>query len=340
MKLRHIHIDAYKVFRDFDIDFCQGDKPQNLIVITGVNGNGKTTLFRDIISNVDPMNKPESVFTVQDDKDITTFTLPILFNAQYTEGFSKVRYFAAGDSSIGELQTEVIRYVDKFVYENGRTSFEAYAEIQRLMDDIFSGFDLQIRFKGINREKKLVFVNSRNEEFGIEGLSSGEQQILSKVFILFTDGMKGHVILIDEPESSLHPSWQTRILPVLRRCSETNDCQIIVATQSPQVIASAHKEEIRFFVRDAEAYVRAIVCDNGPYGWTVEKVLSEIQGVKCLRVPEIENKLIGLKKLIWEDQYETAEFKKELAEMEETLGYSDPDLVLIRMEVIRKRKKA
>lgn len=250
-------------------------------MITGVNGNGKTTLFRDIISNVDSMNKPRSVFTVQEDKGIMAFTLPMLSkNEQYAKDFSKIHYFAAGDSSsVSQLQIEVIRYVDKFVYENGRTSFEAYAEIQRLMDDIFSGFDLQIRFKGISREKKLIFVNSRNEEFGIDGLSSGEQQILSKVFILFTDDMKGHVILIDEPESSLHPSWQTRILPVLRRCSETNDCQIIVATQSPQVIASAHQEEIRFFVRDAEAYVRAIVCDNGPYGWTVEKVLSEIQGV-------------------------------------------------------------
>lgn len=37
MKLKHIHIDAYKVFNDFDIDFCHADKILNLIVITGVN---------------------------------------------------------------------------------------------------------------------------------------------------------------------------------------------------------------------------------------------------------------------------------------------------------------
>lgn len=121
-----------------------------------------------------------------------------------------------------------------------------------MLDDIFCGFNLQIRFKILNREKKLIFTNTRQEEFGIDGLSSGKLQILSKVFVLFTDDMKGHVILIDEPESSLHPSWQIRILPVLRHCSETNDCQIIVATQSPLVIASAYKDEIRFLTRDNE----------------------------------------------------------------------------------------
>lgn len=342
MKLKHIHIDKYKVFQDFDIDFHSGDKPQNLIVITGVNGNGKTTLFRDIISGTSAANKPKSTITVQDNKGIGTFTLPMISgDERYTEDFSKVRFYAAdNNSSIEGLRDEILSYVDKSVYEKGKTSFEAYAEIQRLIDDIFSEFDLQIRFKGVSREKKLIFINKQEEEFGIQDLSSGEQQILSKVFVLFTDDMKGHVILIDEPESSLHPSWQTRILSVLRRCAELNDCQIIVATQSPQVIASAHKEEIRFFIRDNEGYVKAKTCDNSPYGWTVEKVLSEIQGVKYLRVPEVENRLDELKKLIRENRHESPEFKQKLTGMEQLLGFSDPDLILIRMELIRKKKKA
>lgn len=342
MKLKHIHIDKYKVFKNFDIDFCLGDKPQNLIVISGVNGNGKTTLFRDIIADTVMTDKPRSIITVQDDEGISTFTLPTQSeDEKYMNCFSKVRFYPTHtDIPIEQLQKEILSYVDKFVYEKGKTSFEAYTEIQSLMDDIFKEFDLQIRFKGINRNKKLIFVNAVEEEFGIEGLSNGEQQILSKVFVLFTEDMKGHVILIDEPESSLHPAWQTRILSVLRRCAESNDCQIMVATQSPQVIASAHKEEIRFFVHDDEGYVKVKTCNNSPYGWTVEKVLSEIQGVQYLRVPEIEDKLTELKELVWKDKYESDEFKQKLTAMEETLGFSDPALILIRMEVIRKKKKA
>lgn len=342
MKIKHVHIDEYRVFHDFDIDFCVNGGPQNLIVITGVNGNGKTTLFRDVIWGMDAPLKPKCIITVQDDAGINTFQLPMqAANERYIEVFSKIKLYEAGDhNSVEQLQKEIVGYVDKSVYEKGRTSFDAYSEIQCLIDDIFNGFNLQVRFKSLNRDKKLIFTNSRNEEFGIEGLSSGELQILSKVFVLFTDDMKGTVILIDEPESSLHPSWQTRILPVLRRCAESNDCQIIVATQSPQVIASAHKNEIRFLVRNDEGYVKAEICNNNPYGWTVEKVLTEIQGVKNLRVPEIEDKLSTLKKLLQEKLYETEGFKKLFSELEDILGYSDRDLVLIRMEVIRKKKKA
>ena len=51
MKIKHIYVEGYKVFHNFDIDFTEGEKTQNLIVITGVNGNGKTTLLRDIIAD-------------------------------------------------------------------------------------------------------------------------------------------------------------------------------------------------------------------------------------------------------------------------------------------------
>lgn len=341
MKLEHIHIDAYKVFHHFDIDFCHAGKSQNLVVITGVNGNGKTTLLRDVIAGNDPSVKPKGSVTIVNKGETRTFSLPDLSgNKAYEEAFSKVIYYKADDkSSVNQLQDEIIRYVDKFVYVQGKTSFEAYSKIQALMEDIFGGFNLQVRFKGIDENKKLVFTNMNKEEFGVEGLSGGEQQILSKVFPLFTDSMKGHVILIDEPEGSLHPSWQTRLVPILRRCAENNDCQIILATHSPQIIASVRKEEIRIFTRDEQGYVKVGTCTEGPYGWTIQKVLMEIQGVDYLRVPEVEDGLKKLTEMVEKDQYDTDEFKSKLADMESTIGFTDRDLALIRMEVIRKKKK-
>ena len=342
MKLKHIHIEEYNVFKNFDINFYSADKIQNLIVLTGVNGNGKTTLLRDVIYGDDSANKPEGCMTIDNDGLIETFELPTSPGSEsYKKAFSKVIFYTADDkSSVNQLQKEIIRYVDKFVYVEGKTSFEAYNKIQSLIDDIFSGFDLQVRFKGISEEKQLIFTDLNNKEFGIEGLSNGEQQILSKVFPLFTDSMKGHVILIDEPEDSLHPSWQVRLIPVLRRCSESNDCQFILATHSSQIISSAYKEEIRVFIRDDKGYVRAENCTDGSYGWTVEKVLSEIQGVKYLRIPDIECRLSELCNMVNKGEYDSPEFKEALSRMETLLGYSDRDLVLIRMEVIRKRKKA
>lgn len=340
MKLKHIHIDAYKVFHDFDIDFCHNGNIQNLIVITGVNGNGKTTLLRDVIAG-DTIGKPKGAVTIEHEGKIETFSLPDTFeNKDYDDVFSKVIFYKANDkSSVNQLQDEIIRYVDKFVYVQGKTSFEAYSRIQAMIEDIFSNFNLQVRFKGIDENKKLIFTNINNEEFGIEGLSGGEQQILSKVFPLFTDSMKEHVILIDEPEDSLHPSWQARLIPILRRCAKNNDCQIILATHSPQIISSVRKEEIRIFTHGDDGYVKAGVCSESPYGWTIEKVLMEIQGVDYIRVPEVEDELNELTRMVEENQYDTDKFKKKLSIMEATIGFTDKDLALIRMEIIRKKKK-
>lgn len=342
MKLQHIHIEAYKVFRDFNLDFCLSgdDTPQSLIVITGVNGNGKTTLLKEIIAEKDSARLPSSCITIEEQGTSRTFLLPIFPSDEgYRNTFSKVRLYAADDKSlVACLEKEIIRYVDKFVYEQGRTSFEAYTKIQNLIEDIFQGFGLQIRFEGINRDKELIFTNQNGEKFGIDGLSSGERQILTKVFSLFTEDVKGNVILIDEPESSLHPSWQARLIPILRRCAKNNDCQIILATHSPQIISSVHQDELRVFVRNEEGYVQSEICSGNPYGWTVEKVLGEIQGVEYLRVPDVEDSLDELRRMIKENKWSTEEFKRKLSALEILLGYSEPDLVLIRMEVIRKSK--
>jgi predicted ATP-binding protein involved in virulence len=207
-----------------------------------------------------------------------------------------------------------------------------------MVNEIFTDFNLTSRFQGINRERKLVFINIQGVSFGMGDLSAGEKQILGKIFPLFTDETREKVILMDEPEESLHPSWQSCLLPVLRRCAKENDCQFILATHSPQIISAARKEELRLLVSDENNKIKAVTCSEGSYGWTVEKVLSEIQHVQHFRVPEVENKLEELCRMIQEKRYETDAFRSLWNEMEELLGYSDKDLILMRMEIIRKKK--
>ncbi len=341
MKLKHIHIDNYKLFRDFDIDFCDGEKPLRIVVIAGINGIGKSTLLEYI--------RPKSmssthtgtiqVTTGEDDKTLVVPPSVLQYSA-YKEAFSSILYFSANDTGVAsqELEKKIIRYVDHFVYEEGKTSFEAYGKIQALLDAVFADFHLQVRFKGLDADRHLRFVNQDGAEFGVNELSDGEKQLLMKVFPLFMGDMKGRVILMDEPDGSLHPSWQSYLLPILRRCAEEKDSQFILATHSPQIISSAYQNEIRLLTRDADGFIRAKYCEDGPYGWTVEKVLDEIQHVPVRRVPEVEGRLDNLHKAIRENRYETEAFKEELKNMESLLGYSDPDLTLIRMEILRRRK--
>ena len=341
MKLKHIHIDDYKLFHDFDIDFCKGDEPLGIIVVTGVNGNGKSTLL-DYIKPKQAAKNPAGKISVEVEGTDQVFEVPPRLTqwTAYQEAFRYVLYFSPGNTGKAsqQLEKEILKYVDRFVYVEGKTSFEAYREIQALIDTIFANFHLQVRFKGIDADKHLVFINPNNEEFGVEGLSDGEKQLLAKVLPLFFADMKGRVVLMDEPESSLHPSWQSYLLPVLRRCVESQDCQFILTTHSPQIIAAAYKEEIRILTRREDGHVQTEHCGEGPYGWTVERVLDEIQKVPMQRVPEIENRLEELRKKIRLGQHETGEFTKEMKGLEALLGFSDPDLTLIRLEVARRKK--
>ncbi|WP_217906120.1 AAA family ATPase [Vibrio natriegens] len=69
--------------------------------------------------------------------------------------------------------------------------------------------------------------------------SSGEQCML--VMML---GIAGHItdsslILIDEPEISLHPKWQENFTSLLIDVfSEYKNCQFIIATHSPQIVSN------------------------------------------------------------------------------------------------------
>lgn len=84
-----------------------------------------------------------------------------------------------------------------------------------------------------------VFVSKNNKSFPIENASSGELYMLSFGLFLrkFLDERKNNlpkVILIDEPENSLHPKWQRKYIEFLIGFLGYNDdIKVIIATHSP-----------------------------------------------------------------------------------------------------------
>ncbi len=63
------------------------------------------------------------------------------------------------------------------------------------------------------------------------------------------------IILIDEPELSLHPKWQQRIIEVYKKIGENN--QIIIATHSPHILGSVSNEKILILYRDENGKIEA-----------------------------------------------------------------------------------
>jgi len=67
-------------------------------------------------------------------------------------------------------------------------------------------------------------------------LSSGEQHELVLLYELLFKVKPNSLVLIDEPELSLHVGWQSQFLKDLQEIAELADLDILIATHSPDII--------------------------------------------------------------------------------------------------------
>jgi len=77
--------------------------------------------------------------------------------------------------------------------------------------------------------------------FDVANASSGQQQMLCSVIGLATALRDDSLVLIDEPELSLHPRWQQQYLDNLYATLEPfKGCHVLVATHSPLIVQRGH----------------------------------------------------------------------------------------------------
>lgn len=224
--------------------------------------------------------------------------------------------------------------------EEDLTMKEITNKVVNEINSIFDILELDVKLKGFSKDEKTmpIFENSAGEEFDINDLSSGEKQLFLRTLSIKMLEPKNSIILIDEPELSLHPKWQQKIIEVYKKIGENN--QIIIATHSPHILGSVSNENIFILYRDEKGKIEAKTGDElySSYGQPVDRVLKDIMGLESVRTPKIEKDLEELRKLVDEDKYDTKEFKEKYNELLEILGNTDEDLFLIDMDAKLKQK--
>lgn len=135
-----------------------------------------------------------------------------------------------------------------------------YKEISRLsrFEKSFNGFFDGLTFNGVDetdsQEKRIMF-EKHNSNISVDNLSTGEKQIVFRGAHLLRNSrnIAGGTVLIDEPELSMHPRWQKKILKYYRDLfmnNGTQTVQMIIATHSSYVIQTAlrNKEDVLVIV--------------------------------------------------------------------------------------------
>lgn len=147
-------------------------------------------------------------------------------------------------------------------------------------------------FHSIFPDKRFYAINNINghktvefEEFGkripIEKLSSGEKQIVFRGGFLLRNQKttEGSVVLIDEPEISLHPKWQLEIMTFLKKLfmkEGKQTSQLIVATHSPFIIHNATRANDKVIVMKKKNDGTITICQDPKYfSWTEAQIIRE-----------------------------------------------------------------
>ncbi|HWL63159.1 MAG TPA: AAA family ATPase [Steroidobacteraceae bacterium] len=89
---------------------------------------------------------------------------------------------------------------------------------------------------GVSRERGLQIFDKYGTLVPLEFLSSGEQHELVLWYDLLFKVESNSLVLIDEPELSLHVTWQKKFLPELMETARTVPFDTIIATHSPFII--------------------------------------------------------------------------------------------------------
>ncbi len=88
-------------------------------------------------------------------------------------------------------------------------------------------------------ERIEVFLKKENIIISMLDASSGELALITSIVYLSTIITENTVILIDEPENSLHPKWQKQYAQVLFDIFYLYQPKIIIATHSPLIVNGA-----------------------------------------------------------------------------------------------------
>lgn len=168
-----------------------------------------------------------------------------------------------------------------------------------------------------------------------DALSEGEKQIIAIRGINDLLINENTLLLFDEPDTYLHPSWQGQFMEEIIKYSENT--QFVITSHSPNIISSLHKMQLTLLhTEGGKPAIKQF--SMSPYGKPVDQILVDFFGLKGLRNEPVMKAFEQLWQLIKNKEYKTDKFKALFEQLEKEIGADDIDLITIKLEIARKER--
>ena len=197
-----------------------------------------------------------------------------------------------------------------------------------------------------SHEQQIVLTHPQHGTLPLERLSDGLRNMVAMVADLAyrcvklnphlgaEATIKTHgIVMIDEVDMFLHPSWQQSVLGSLQEAFPK--IQFIVTTHSPQVLSTVPKECIRVLGTNAEGKNIAATPLAASYGEPSNDVLQAIMHVDP-QPPVPEKRLLDeLTSLVDQGEYQSKHATELLAELKQKLNDQHPQILKIERSIRR-----
>ncbi|MCC6374821.1 MAG: AAA family ATPase [Moraxellaceae bacterium] len=197
-----------------------------------------------------------------------------------------------------------------------------------------------------SHEQQIVLTHPQHGTLPLERLSDGLRNMVAMVADLAyrcvklnphlgaEATIKTHgIVMIDEVDMFLHPSWQQSVLGSLQEAFPK--IQFIVTTHSPQVLSTVPKECIRVLSTNSQGEDIAATPLAASYGEPSNDVLQAIMHVDP-QPPVPEKRLLDeLTSLVDQGEYQSSRAKKLLAELRQKLNDQHPQILKIERSIRR-----
>lgn len=134
----------------------------------------------------------------------------------------------------------------KIYFDDFDVKYHVYEDFINKLDLYTDIINHRLTFKSIKISKEfgISIIDENNKQLKLTQLSSGEKQEIVLFYDLIFGTQKNVLLLIDEPEISLHITWQKKFMDDLLRIIEYKGFNVIVATHSPQIINNHWERQI------------------------------------------------------------------------------------------------
>lgn len=228
-------------------------------ILSGINGVGKSTILNKVMRSISTSGDLQNhvlkgVHITTEPQDATHLRFDIIRSLDSpvldldTMNLVDTRIRSALDFQLYHLQRKYLDYQvnigNRIIAQLQAGNTEAAQQLsekkkhfQDLVDDLF-----QETGKHIVRTENEICFTQIGEMLSPYQLSSGEKQMLAILLTVLVEDQQPYVLLMDEPEVSLHIEWQKRLIDLIMELNP--NVQILLTTHSPAVIMNGWLDKV------------------------------------------------------------------------------------------------